>query len=339
MARTFILGAGASRHAGYPLASEMGDALLNFMLDSEDLRLRASAECLIDSFGKRSNVEDLITAVQLRIKALENSVNSGERAERMRIANSLGWLSASVREWFRKIQATTALAYADFSKKVVQSGDVVITFNYDDSLERELKKSGKWDLSQGYGYLQGNSAMESSVLMLKLHGSINWLVSLFEGAIAGAFLIDPPNSMGNCPVIHPADSALLGYESFTGRVYRSGAAFPCLVLPGRQKEFFYDTSLGVEYVEFWDHLWRQAAGALRASQHLTICGYSLLPVDERACKLLLENTPKHAQIKIVSGGQSERIANDFRTAGFTEVTCFEGGYFEDWVSRECCGGV
>src|ERR1700691_1345615 len=75
MTRTYIIGAGASRHAGYPLASEMGDALLNFKLHSEDLRLRASAEYLIGNFGIYSNVEDLITACQRRIKALGSSVD------------------------------------------------------------------------------------------------------------------------------------------------------------------------------------------------------------------------------------------------------------------------
>jgi hypothetical protein len=43
-------------------------------------------------------------------------------------------------------------AYAEFADKLVQSGDVIITFNYDDSLERELKRTGKWDAGAGYGF-------------------------------------------------------------------------------------------------------------------------------------------------------------------------------------------
>ena len=36
MSTTFVFGAGASLHAGYPLASTMGEALLDFMLKSSD---------------------------------------------------------------------------------------------------------------------------------------------------------------------------------------------------------------------------------------------------------------------------------------------------------------
>jgi len=37
MTTTYVFGAGASRDVGYPLASEMGDGLLDFMLKSEDV--------------------------------------------------------------------------------------------------------------------------------------------------------------------------------------------------------------------------------------------------------------------------------------------------------------
>jgi hypothetical protein len=37
MTTTYVFGAGASRDVGYPLASEMGDRLLDFMLKSEDV--------------------------------------------------------------------------------------------------------------------------------------------------------------------------------------------------------------------------------------------------------------------------------------------------------------
>jgi hypothetical protein len=122
----------------------------------------------------------------------------------------------------------------------------------------------------------------------------------------------------------------LGYEGFLGHTYRSGGAFPCFILPGRTKEFYYDTSLGQEYAAFWNHLWTQATQAVKKCSKIVLCGYSLLPVDQRACELLLKQPRKDTQIEVVSGSQTERIANDFKIAGFSNVQAFKGGYFEDW---------
>jgi len=330
MATVYILGAGASRDAGYPMASQMGKALFAYMLKSENAWIRASAEFLIDTFGNVPNIEDLITEIQSEVENLKDAHSPEDRAQRTRIANRRGFLGAALRDWFREIHSCPAPSYATFAQKIAKPGDVVVTFNYDDSLERELRRSGRWDVSRGYGFPLGTKELVSDVLVLKLHGSVNWLVSLFSGATGGAFLVDPPSSMGNHPVIHRADLEFLGYESFSGHTYQSGGAFPCLILPGRTKEFFYDTSFGHEFGDFWDHLWSQAAAALRSAQKIVICGYSLPEADQRARDLLFRQPQREADIEIVSGDQSARIAAEFRNAGFERSVVFEGGYFADW---------
>jgi hypothetical protein len=52
----------------------------------------------------------------------------------------------------------------------------LVTFNYDDSLERELSRAGVWDVSRGYGFPLGAEDTPSKTLLLKLHGSMNWLI-------------------------------------------------------------------------------------------------------------------------------------------------------------------
>lgn len=235
-----------------------------------------------------------------------------------------------MQQWFRETRSHPARDYAIFADKIIRPGDVIITFNYDDSLERELKRAGKWDISQGYGFPLSSMKNLSAVLMLKLHGSMNWLVSILGGATGGAFIVNPVSSLGSHPVVHRADLEFLSYEKFSGHTYESGGAFPCLILPGRTKEFFYDTSMGHEYAEFWDLLWSQATEAVKRCDKIVLCGYSLLPVDRRACDLLLQRPRKETLIEVVSGSQSDRIANDFRMAGFGNVEAFKGGYFADW---------
>jgi hypothetical protein len=312
----------------------MGDRLLSYMLKSADPRARASANCLIDAFGRTSDIEDLITQLEARVNALEFAATGEGRAELRRLGNSRGFLSESLREWFREIHTRPASAYADFSGRIVQSGDVVITFNYDDSLELELRRTGKWDVSQGYGFPLGCTSNSSDVLVLKLHGSTNWLVSIFGGATGGALVRNPISSLGNHPMIHRADLEFLGYETFSGQAYKGGGSFPCLILPGRAKEFFYDTSFGQEFAEFWDCLWSQADQVIQRCDKIVICGYSLLQADQRARDLLLQRPRKDTQVEVVAGNQTDRIANDLRAAGFSDVIASETVYFGDWCKQK-----
>jgi hypothetical protein len=332
---TYVLGAGASRHAGYPLASEMAEGLMRSMLNSEDTCGRPYAEYLIDRFGTPSNIEDLISKIQESLDALRGSRSSQDKTEYSRLGTRLGFLSTSLRQWFRRLHAAPADAYAEFADRIVQPGDVVISFNYDDSCDRQLKRAGKWDVSQGYGFHLGSTEQSSDVLLLKLHGSINWLVSVFGGARPGSVFALPPGalSLGGYPFITRSDLDFLGYANFSGRIFGGGGAFPCLILPGRKKDFFYDTSFGEEYGEFWDHIWSEANQAVRRCDKIVICGYSLPAADERALDLLLHSPRKETHIEVVCGSQSERIANDFRSARFHSVTVFRQGHFEDWVQR------
>ena len=134
-------------------------------------------------------------------------------------------------------------------------------------------------------------------------------------------------------MIHKADLEFLGYSNFEGHTYPGGGAFPSLILPGRKKEFFFRSSLGIEWKSFFDHLWSQASAALNHADKVVICGYSLLPVDERGCDLILRNPNKRAKVEVICGSQGHRIANDLHNSGYEDIAVAATGYFEDWVKR------
>ena len=321
VATTYVIGAGASRHAQYPLASEMGQGVIHFMLGMQ-APFPQQARHLTQRFGAQSNIEEMITELG---SLIQSGQSTADPLSPVSPGNLWGFLGFSLREWFRQIHLGTADAYAEFAETIAQPGDMIITFNYDDSLERELKRAGKWDVSDGYGFPFAALAHPSQVFTLKLHGSMNWLW--------------PVPLLGQRPLIHRADLTHLGYSdftNFTGYVHANGGAIPCLILPDREKKFFYETSFGIECREFWDDLWEQARDAVKRSERMVLCGYSLLPVDGRACALLLNEPEKDTDITVVSGAQNDRIASDFRDAGFQNVHTFESGYFEDWVRA---GGV
>jgi hypothetical protein len=92
--------------------------------------------------------------------------------------------------------------YSRFVEHLIQRSAVVITFNYDLLLEELLSATSKWQMFDGYGvhiplvyealptisftpdpldfhYKEGQ---RSNVVLLKLHGSVNWGVPINQGA-------------------------------------------------------------------------------------------------------------------------------------------------------------
>lgn len=113
--------------------------------------------------------------------------------------------------------------------------------------------------------------------------------------------------------------------------HRNVAAIDSLILPIHEKQFFYRTSLGDEWGSFWNSLWNSAAEALRASDRIVICGYSVLPIDERACALLLEDAKIEAQFDVCCGDDSIRIAERLKSFG-RDARPAAHTMFADWVA-------
>ena len=125
MSTTYVFGAGASRDVGYPLASDMGDGLLDFMLKSPDASIHASGQFLIDTFGRSPNIEDLITALESRVAQLKDAPSADERAQRTRLGNSRAFLGTALQFWFRE-SMRPAPSYAAFAASIAQPGDVIL---------------------------------------------------------------------------------------------------------------------------------------------------------------------------------------------------------------------
>src|SRR5271165_285084 len=105
---TYVLGAGASRDAGYPLAKTMGSDLLQWMEnakhapDSYAAGYPATAHFLEETFGPVENVEDLVTAIQTLIGEYENGTRE-QREKRALVAHEYGVFKNAVRAWFAEI--------------------------------------------------------------------------------------------------------------------------------------------------------------------------------------------------------------------------------------------
>ncbi len=336
MPTTFVLGAGASRDAGYPFAKEMGRGLLTWMEQAQPegvCDFSASASSLRERFENAEDIEVLLEQIE-KVTSLSNSAPVIDRMLAARVNVDRCALIQGLRRWFEQIDRVSSnSSYSLFAREVVQPSDTVITFNYDVSLDKELKRAGAWEAGDGYGFEIEGLPASSRVALLKLHGSINWRALLFGGRRA-AVVNDLERSLGRRPILFDSDLKTLGYDhEVDGSLPRGRdvAAVDSLILPVHEKQFFFHTSFGDEWTSFWDSLWSAAAASLRTSDRIVICGYSVLPIDERACKMLLEDQQITARFEVCCGDDSEVIVDRLRSFG-RDAHAAKWTLFGDWVA-------
>jgi len=322
---TYIFGAGASLHAGYPSVKTMGSELLEWMRVPREhpYDFAFSAGYLEDRFG--NGIEALFEGVERSIRKHE--------FDRSLIANvHKPALVQAVREWFGEIhQRNQAHSYEVFASKIVQPGDCVITFNYDVSLDSNLRRAGKWAVGDGYGFKAEGLPQGSTVELLKLHGSMNWLAVMFGGITSGGFRLPAEGVFGSRPAIPDGDLSALGYVNVVDPLWPQNGttAQPPMILPTSRKRFYFDTNLGREWGSLWDRLWRSARTAIRTSDRIVVCGYGLFPIDRRGCNLLLKGELS-GEIEICSWSDTDRIVSDLRAHG-RKAKAAEQRSFVDWV--------
>ncbi len=321
--RVFVLGAGASLHVEYPLTNDLGPKLARWAADNPppwNYKYWPDPEGQ-EEYGPLDDIEGFVTRME-----------QSEKPERI-----LGGLREAICGFFDSIRTNNASHYQRFASEVIQRGDVVVTFNYDVSLDRELRKAGKWEINDGYGFDLGIPNMpKSGMTLLKLHGSTNWIDSSFGGIGPGPLSVgfgwDP---MCPRPVLLPKEFEFLGYQGMTdpkpvGGVTRIGS----MILPSRSKQFYVSTSINPrERESFWSTLWGQADTALRNADEVVIIGYGLPEADAEARRLLLETTNKQSLLTVCCGRDTDRVGDEFIQSGFSQVGT-GSRRFEDWLDVE-----
>jgi hypothetical protein len=246
-----------------------------------------------------------------------------------------------VYDYLNSIRGHSAELYRLFAESILTPQDTVITFNYDVSLDRELHRSGKWNVPTGYGFVmdqpfgfatdQPRASLPCK--LLKLHGSTNWIAQVFGGLQGGgAANLDEP-LLGWRPVIPTPEMIYLGTD-LVDRRFRMGTGFaPMLIMPVANKKFFIPTSFEPRELEdFWDSLWLQAEQAISSSDEVHIIGYSLPEYDYRARDLLLRKTHRETQVSICCRSGTADLVKLFCGSGFARAHSAADGTFEGWTN-------
>ena len=330
--RVYVLGAGASAHAGYPLAGDLGTRLATWietLPQGHYLRTRLSQ--FTDASGKLDDFEAVIAdLITCRPGSLAAGLPSGERSNLRRD------LQRALREYFNTIRDSPAPLYDQLSGNL-SPGDVVITFNYDLGLERALVARKLWNIETGYGFAIGNVDKPSPIDVLKLHGSTNWGALLFGSGRPG-LQGKATNSLGDRPVLFfRPDLEYLGLPRFVDPLCArldTAADLPAMILPVLPKQFYYDTSFGQEWKPFWDHIWSGAHSAIENAYELIVIGYSLPDVDVRARKLLLETSNKDVLLTVCCGDATASLEAVFRCRGFRNSRRIPDPTFSGFLSSQ-----
>ena len=139
--RVFVLGAGASKHAGYPLACELGARLVEWSTRHPTSGPNPSWEdpsTLKRYFPCLDNLEVIIEKIE---NATEGDSFYSARG------SMLAGIMETLDAYFEEIRlAGNPSLYREFAQKVVRNGDTILSFNYDVSLEVELCRAGKWQV-------------------------------------------------------------------------------------------------------------------------------------------------------------------------------------------------
>jgi hypothetical protein len=332
---TYVLGAGASIHAGYPLAGRLGEALYDWAIVNRPATCvwRSYIESLRELYGNLSNLEEILTELdECPPSSRAASLTHNSRG------NTRGAIRALIPEFFNSLRepsVATADLYHELARSCVRQDDVIVTFNYDLACERALKIAGLWQISDGYGFpLHSKAIPPSKLRILKMHGSTNWIGILFDGNMG--FSQVSGGAYGPRPtLLRKTDFGFFGYpdgihDPHCEHISVTGGD-PALILPTLHKDFFHQTSFGREWEPFWDHIWGQAQEALRSADEIAIIGYSMPLADERARRLLLQESNHGAVVSIFCGRNTSDLCEEFRTHGFERVKSRGAGCFKDFL--------
>jgi hypothetical protein len=149
--------------------------------------------------------------------------------------------------------------------QILKPGDVIISFNWDILHEVILWRSGLWSYRDGYGFQcgsQGQRDNATNVLLLKLHGSVNWVQDHDS---------DPVGEIANVGDFFSNSKDWDTRTHFSQAQTDSGRK---LVLPTYLKDISSNRVLL--------KIWTAAQRLIREAREMIVLGYSLNRVDHPA---------------------------------------------------------
>ncbi|MEQ1821513.1 MAG: hypothetical protein ABL949_03300 [Fimbriimonadaceae bacterium] len=325
MAKTVvILGAGASAAAGAPLMFDFLDA-------AERIQRNKMTGVFGDDFDRvfkgLYELERVLSKAVVDINNLEAVFGAFEMAK---LCGKLGELAKAdidlLTESLKKVILRTVeltvqhrgqrvglrppdgyLELSDLLQKKLRHDIVFLTFNYDLGLDHALYEVAHEDPYYGFG-----ERSDSSVTLLKLHGSIHWYKQEQNGLRA----IPMRDLLAHPWVETSHQNASNSNVIVSQKLENLGNRVPFIVPPTWKK--------GDHYSEIAE-VWKLAATHLEHAENIYVCGFSLPHTDQYFRYLYALGTAGQTRIKrfVVSDPSSEVALRFRQLLGPTALVRFE----------------
>lgn len=296
MGRVYILGAGASEFAGYPLgpdlwawlrAADLGDSWAKDRAAEVIQEVSRILEAMPPADHDKPDLEALFTRLDLAEMGIEPLIPGLPDWSLLRprliamITNAFLYCEFRLQQEFRKGQRAEAACTLQNWADVVRPRDTIITFNWDILHEAALWRAHKWHYADGYGFEchDAPNAGGSPVKVLKLHGSVNWAQAV------------PADCQPD--IEHKADffqNGRDGPKSFEKHLGQLNLG-KNLITPSYLKNIS-DNRLLID-------IWGQALSALREATEVVSIGYSLNPADALARVLISLGLSQNRDLMII----------------------------------------
>jgi hypothetical protein len=265
----YVIGAGFSKGAGYPLTSELLPEVWG--------RLRKDTQALLgkvirfhhpyfDPTQKKSfpNIEELLTEISVNLQMFSSSRIVEGNFRRTDLEKVQRDLLYAIATWFHSLfnVATSKSWLRDFVDVLKQDNVTIVSFNWDLLLDHLLFGD---PTAESYGL---SGASTAGFVLLKPHGSMNWFTGSQVKKVPRAnlhLLLDGKREEDSVYCFRFPR----GIKSNVRREY-----MPLLITPTFVKEF--DSS------PIYEKLWIRVTRALSTANKVVFVGYSLPPSDLQA---------------------------------------------------------
>jgi hypothetical protein len=262
--RVFIIGAGVSASCGIAVASGiLRESVLQLAgrdsAKAEKIHklLRYLYPGFVQNLRNYPNIEDFLNLLEMA-KLFNSEEFIGSKLwsnQRLEEVEALTIEAVTQYIWGAMQDKDKLHGLIDFAREVLRDGDVIVTFNWDLTIERALGNMS--DIS--YSYSRDG---QDGVTLLKPHGSIDWFL---KSRIPDGKAKKRTISLDSEACVYPYFNFAESPELLQAR--------PLIVPPVAMKEF--ESSI-------LKRMWRSVYRAVSAATHLFIIGYSLPKEDQFA---------------------------------------------------------
>lgn len=322
--RVFIIGAGVSASCGIAVASGiLRESVLQLAgrnsAKAEKIHklLRYLYPGFVHSLRNYPNIEDFLNLLEMakRFNSEEfigSKLWSDNKLEEVR---TLTIEAVTQYTWGFTQKKDNLRGLVDFAGDFLQDGDVIITFNWDLTIERALH--GIFQISYSYS---GND--EDGVVLLKPHGSIDWFLKSRT----------PEGKAKKRMVSLDPEACVYPYFNFAENPELLHAE-PLIVPPVAMKEF--ESTI-------FKRMWRSVYRAVSAATHLFIIGYSL-PREDQFARFVLrrairnnilraeQGTKRALLVEVVNPDESVEGTFSRLVGKNVKQYLFSQAYFQDYV--------